>query len=259
MKISVITPSFNQGAFLQRTAGSILNQQGEFDLQWIIIDGGSTDQTLDFLASLNDARVHWISQPDRGQAHAINKGLAMATGDVVAWLNSDDLYAPGALAIVTDAFNAHPQRQWLAGRCQMIDADDQAIRSWVTRYKDRSLARYTYRRLLRENFISQPAVFWRNSFGQQVGQLDESLHWTMDYDLWLRMGRAAAPLIIENYLAYFRLHQASKSGQVDRRQFDEGYQVARRYLDQDRISRWVHRFNVEKIVLAYRLMQFCRR
>ena len=145
------------------------------------------------------------------------------------------------------------------GRCQIIDAADRVIRAAVTQYKDRGLSRYAYRKLLRENFISQPAVFWRLDFGRAAGPLDESLHWTMDYDLWLRLGRRSDPLILDQVLAQFRLHSASKSGRVDRRQFDEQFAVARRYFDGDVASRLVHRFNVEKVVWAYRLMRLAGR
>jgi glycosyltransferase involved in cell wall biosynthesis len=257
VKISIVTPSFNGVRFLPATARSILSQSGNFDLEWLIIDGGSTDGTLDFLKSLADPRVRWISEPDRGQSDAINKGLAMAGGDVVAWLNTDDAYLPGALDAVARAFES-PGVKWLVGRYEVVDESDRVIRPWVVRYKERALRRYAYRALLRENFISQPAVFWRRDFGQQVGPLDESLHWTMDYDLWLRMGKLTPPMFLDRVLAQFRLHPTSKTGKVDRRQFDEQYAVARRYFGDDRASRLIHRFNVEKIVWAYRVMRLLK-
>jgi glycosyltransferase involved in cell wall biosynthesis len=284
VKISIVTPSFNGRAYLEQAARSVLSQQGAFDLEWIVVDGGSTDGTVEFLRSIRDDRVRWSSEADRGQSHAINKGLALAGGDVVAWLNTDDLYAPGALAAAADAFQRHPAAQWLAGRYEIIDADGAVIRPAVARYKERSLRRYSYRALLRENFVSQPAVFWRREFGRRVGPLDESLHYTMDYDLWLRMGREVAPLRVDRVLAQFRLHGGSKSGRakvelpeyfvlpVDvvravwhddawgkmfLREIDNAvqYRVACRYVGDDRASRWVHRFNVEKIVWAYRVMR----
>jgi glycosyltransferase involved in cell wall biosynthesis len=257
MKLSIVTPSFNGRRYLEQAGRSILSQACGFDLEWIVIDGGSTDGTPDLLRTLGDAdpRVRWTSEKDRGQSDAINKGMSLATGDVVAWLNTDDLYASGALAAVADAFAREPATQWLVGRCEIIDAGGRVIRRSVTRYKERSLRRYSYRALLRENFISQPAVFWRRDFGATVGPLDESLHYTMDYDLWLRMGRASPPRILDKVLAQFRLHETSKTGQVNREQFDEQYRVACRYAGDDRASRWVHRFNVEKIVWAYRVMR----
>lgn len=260
MKISIVTPSFNQGRFLPDTAQSILGQQGDFELRWIVMDGGSTDGTVEFLRSIDDPRLTWISEKDRGQCHAINKGMAMAAnasadGDVLAWLNSDDLYEPGALATVAQSFAAHPAAQWAIGRCRIIDEDGREIRRAVTRYKDRILRRYTYRRLLRQNLISQPAAFWRRGLWQECGGVDESLHWCMDYDLWLRFGRRGDPLMIDSLLSSFRMHGQSKSGQVSRRQFDEQYAVARRYLGADHVSALLHRVHVEKIVWAYRGMR----
>jgi glycosyltransferase involved in cell wall biosynthesis len=256
VKLSIVTPSFNGRRYLEQTSRSILSQQGDFQLEWIVVDGGSTDRTVDFLHSFDtDPRVRWLSEPDRGQSHAINKGLSMTTGDAVAWLNTDDLYTPGSLAAVADQFARNPSAQWLVGRCEIIDAAGNVIRPAVARYKERSLRRYSYSALLRENFISQPAVFWRREFGRRVGPLDESLHYTMDYDLWLRMGREIEPLFLDKVLAQFRLHESSKTGRVNREQFDEQYRVACRYVGDDRVSKWVHRFNVEKIVWAYRVMR----
>ena len=182
-----------------------------------------------------------------------------AEGDIVAWLNSDDVYEPGALAAVSEAFTQNPDAHWLIGRCRIIDEDDREIRPAVTRYKDRFLRRYRYRALLRENFVSQPAVFWRRRFGREIGPLDESLHWTMDYDLWLRMGARLDPLFLDRVLASFRLHPHSKTGGGNRRQFDEQFQVATRYFRGDRFSRTIHRFNIEKIVWAYRAMRLIGR
>ncbi|MGH7215442.1 MAG: glycosyltransferase family 2 protein, partial [Tepidisphaeraceae bacterium] len=247
MKVSVVTPSFNQAGYLRQTLDSVLSQTGDrLEVESIVVDGGSTDETLELLRAIHDPRLRWTSEKDRGQSHAINNGLARATGDVVAWLNSDDLYTPGALASVVGAFATRPGAQWLVGGCEIIDGAGRVIRPGVTRYKRRSLIRYSYRRLLRENMVNQPAVFWRRGFGEAVGPLDESLHYTMDYDLWLRMGGRCDPLVLDRVVSQFRIHAASKSGQVAREQFDEQYRVACRYFDGDRASRIIHRFNVEK-------------
>jgi glycosyltransferase involved in cell wall biosynthesis len=258
MRISIITPSFNQRAYLQQTMQSVLSQVGDFELTMHVIDGGSTDGTVDLLRSAGDSRLRWISEPDRGQSHAINKGLNQGDGDVIGWLNSDDLYAPAALATVAATF-ADSSVQWAVGRYQIVNDRSEPIRSGIVRYKNRLLDRYSYRNLLRENFIAQPAVFWRRDFGQRVGGLDESLHFTMDYDLWLRMGRVTPPRVIDQVLAQFRVHEQSKTGRINRGQFDEGYRVACRYFDGDTASRIAHRFNVEKIVWAYRLMRLIGR
>ena len=256
MKFSIVTPSFNGFRYLERTAQSVLSQRGDFDLQWIVVDGVSNDGTQDFLRSLAaDPRVTWTSEPDRGQSHAINKGVSVADGDVLAWLNSDDLYTPNALQAVADAFRRNDRAAWVVGRCDIVDYAERGIREHVTRYKDALLRRYTFRRLLRENFITQPAVLWRRDFGAAAGPLDESLHYTMDYDLWLRMAALRDPLVLDTLLAHFRLHGDSKSGRVQREQFDEQYRVASRHFGDDWQSRVVHKLNVEKIVGAYRVMR----
>ncbi len=258
MRISIVTPCFNQRQFLEQTMRSVLSQKGDFELNWIVIDGGSTDGTLELLRNITDPRVRFSSKPDHGQADALNNGLQQAEGEVIGWLNSDDLYAHDAIAAVMQVFE-DPDVKWVVGRCENIDRQGKVIRPGVAHYKDRSLRGYSYRKLLRENFISQPAVFWKNEFGQEAGPIDETLHYTMDYDLWLRMGKLAEPVILDRVLAQFRIHSASKSGKVNREQFDEGFRVAERYFAEDSVSRWVHRFNVAKIVWAYRLMRLVGR
>lgn len=262
MKISIVTPTLNRRDYLVSTGQSILHQRGDFSLQWLVIDGGSTDGSVEWLRDQaeKDPRVQFTSGPDRGQSDALNKGLALADGDVVAWLNADDLYADGALAAVGDAFRQQATAQWLIGRYEVIDPQDRPIRQAIVRYKERRLrGGLTLKKLLRENLVPQPAVFWRRSFGQEVGLLDESLNWTMDYDLWLRMAQRTPPLIVNQLLARFRHHPTSKSGAFNRRQFDEGYEVARRYAAGSRWNLLLHRLNVEKIVWSYRVLRLLGR
>ena len=257
--VSIVIPSFNQVAYLPLTVNSILSQRFDGSLEVFIMDGGSTDGTRDYLRSIDDPRVSWVSEADRGQTDALNKGMTRVKGDIIGWLNSDDLYEPGALAAVCQALAAQPAAQWLVGRCIIVDGQGREIRRGVTRYKDRWLSRYRYRRLLIENFICQPAVFWRRSFGQRIGPLDESLHYAMDYDLWLRMGAVAEPLVLDRVLARFRHHDRAKTGPAPRGQFREQYAVACRYMRRDRRLRWRHRLNIEKIYLAYHVMRWLGR
>jgi glycosyltransferase involved in cell wall biosynthesis len=254
MKISIVTPSFNQCHFLRLTLDSVLSQQGDFQLELLVMDGGSTDGTVELLQSVRDHRLTWVSESDRGQTDALCKGLARATGDVVGWLNSDDLYAPGALAMVAESFRLHPETQWLVGRCQIVDAEGREIQRWITRYKDRRLRRYSFARLLRENFICQMSVFWRRDFGQQVGEPDITLHYAMDYDLWLRMAVRSEPMILDHLLSQFRRHSSSKSSTVYRAGFREHHAVARRHAGGHRWSLWMNRLHAEKTVLTYRLL-----
>jgi len=256
MKISIVMPSYNQASFLPEAIGSVLDQEGDFEAELIVVDGGSEDGSVGVLRSIVDPRMVWSSEPDEGQSHAINKGFAKATGDVYAWLNSDDCYLPGALLAVARGFEASPDKAWLTGPCLIVDRDDHAIRGAVTRYKNSRLRRYSRSSLFRENYISQPATFWRASAWEQVGPVDQALNWTMDYDLWLRLSALGDPIILEQDLAAFRLYQESKTGSFQRAQYDEGYRVACRYLPGWSVDRVCHRLNVEKIVWSYRVAKW---
>ncbi|NTV84578.1 MAG: glycosyltransferase [Bacteroidales bacterium] len=209
-KISIITPSFNQAAFLKETINSILNQEVSLEKEHIIVDGGSTDGSLEFLQTLDD-RIRWISEPDRGQADAVNKGVQMATGEIIGWLNSDDLYLQGALQAVADHFRDHPECRWAYGRCRIIDSSGKERWQWITRYKNARLKKFTMDKLLRENFISQPAVFFRKELFDEAGRLNLDLHYAMDYDLWLRFAKISPAGVIDRDLSSFRRHGSSKS------------------------------------------------
>src|SRR5512136_2069559 len=141
MKISVITPSYNQSAFLKETINSIASQEVNALVEHIIIDGGSTDGSVELLKSLGD-RVRWLSEPDHGQADAVNKGIRMATGEIIGWLNSDDLYLPGALKAVADYFRDHPECLWVYGRCSIIDDSGKKRWNWITQYKNTRLKKF---------------------------------------------------------------------------------------------------------------------
>jgi glycosyltransferase involved in cell wall biosynthesis len=254
MKISIVTPSFNQCDFLRLTIDSVLSQEGDLDVEMLVMDGGSSDGTRQLLQSIADPRLTWISEPDRGQTDALCKGLHRAGGEIVGWVNSDDLYTPGALQAVAAAFAAHPDAGWLVGRCQIVDAEGREIQRWIARYKDRRLLRYSFPRLLQENFICQMSVFWRREFGRQVGDPDVSLHHAMDYDLWLRMASRSDPLIVDRVLSQFRWHGGSKTNTVTRERFREHCAVARRHGQRYPWRLLMNRLQAEKAILAYTLM-----
>lgn len=227
MKISVVTPSFNQAAYIERTLASVLSQEGNFELESIVIDGGSTDGTLDILKRF-EGRIQWRSEPDEGQSDAINKGFRQSSGDIVAWLNSDDEYLPGALHRVAETYRQKPFA-WCFGNCINIDEHDQEIRRSITRYKNWQSRRYSYRRLLRRLFIPQPSTFFTRCAYEETGELNRELDYTMDYDYWLRLGRRHDPLHIDAPLACFRVHAASKNGARYRKAAREALQTARRH------------------------------
>jgi glycosyltransferase involved in cell wall biosynthesis len=252
MKITVITPSFNQGHFIERTIKSILDQEFDGELEYLVIDGGSTDNTLEVLRKY-EGRLRWVSEKDEGLADAVNKGLRMATGDIIGWLNSDDLYLPGALAIVAKHFSTHPECMWLYGKCRIINPDDREIYRSVTTYKNLLLRKFNYGRLLTENYISQPAVFFRKKLADETGPLRKDLRFVMDYDLWLRFGKKYPATVLPQYLSGFRRHPGSLSENYTQKQFEEQYAVAVSH-GANRGQRGVHQFNVWKIVWGYKVL-----
>jgi glycosyltransferase involved in cell wall biosynthesis len=257
LRISIVTPSFNQATFIGRTIESVLRQQGDFDLEYRVVDGGSTDATLDVLRRYGD-RLTWTSAADRGQSDAVNQGLRVATGDVVGWLNSDDVLLPGALDRVAALFRANPRVGWVHGRCEVIDPDDRVIRRWVSAYKHWCSLHYSYARLLTENFISQMTVFWRRELMERVGYLDEDLHLAMDYDLWLRLAKAGDPAYIPQRIACFRWYPSSKSGAQFRRQFQEECAIAERHEPARRWLLRLKRLKAARAVAAYRALAWLR-
>jgi glycosyltransferase involved in cell wall biosynthesis len=252
MKITVITPSFNQGHFIGRTINSILGQQFEGELEYLVIDGGSTDNTLEVLKN-NPGRLRFVSEQDDGLAVAVNKGLALATGEVIGWLNSDDLYYPGTLQAVVEHFSKYPESMWLYGKCRIVDENDREIYRNVTRYKNLLLGRYSYGRLLTENYISQPAVFFRRKLIEEAGPLNKDLRFAMDYDLWLRFGKLSPAAVLPRYLSGFRRHRDSLSENYTGPQFQEQYQVARTH-GANRRQLAIHKFNVNKIIWGYKVL-----
>jgi glycosyltransferase involved in cell wall biosynthesis len=254
--ISVVTPCFNQAGFIERTLDSVLGQQVEAPVEHIVIDGGSTDGTLDVLKK-HAGSIRYISEADHGMQEALNKGFAMATGEIFGWLNSDDTYLPGALQKAATFFELHPDCMWLYGNCRMVDGQDREIRKWITAYKNRLSRNYTFERLLTENFISQPAVFMRRKALETVGPIDPGLPTAMDYDLWLRLAKLGKPGYINDDLACFRVHGQSISSRNYKQQFEEQYQIHARY-DQSRMRLLKHRVKITLIVFIYSLMEVFR-
>jgi glycosyltransferase involved in cell wall biosynthesis len=253
LRISLVTPSYNQGEFIARTIESVLSQRGDFELSYHVVDGGSTDATLSILEHYRD-RLSFVSEKDDGQVDAINKGLRRAQGDVVGWLNSDDVLLPGALAAVAAAFRARPQQEWLHGRCEIIDPADRPVREWVSLYKHVRAQRHSFDNLITENYVSQMTAFWRRSVHDQIDFLDPSLHYAFDYDLWLRLARRSAPLYLPQKLACFRWYPTSKSGAMFERQFREDAAVAARYAADKPIVLLRKRIKTEAIVGIYRAL-----
>ena len=258
-RISIVTPSLNQAAFLPRTLESVLSQVGDFDLEYVVQDGGSTDGSAELLRRYEaERRISLRVEKDSGQSDAINRGLRRTTGDLVGWVNSDDLLLPGTLARVAAAFAASPEAAWLHGGCEIVDEQDRPIRRWITAYKDWRCRHYSRRALLVENFVSQMTVFWRRSAMERVGLLDESLRYTFDYEYWLRLSALGDPLFLPGRIAAFRWYTSSKSGAQFEKQFAEDYAVFERHAPPGALLRLHKRLRTAQIVGAYRLLRALR-
>lgn len=231
-RISIVTVSYNIVDTIEATLRSVLDQNedlraaGAEPVEYIVVDGGSTDGTREVIADYADRLSWWVSEPDRGQSHALNKGFARATGDVVGWLNGDDLLTPGALRKVHDAF-AVGDCDVVCGMCRYEYPDGRVVLDPVT---PRDLAQLPI-----HDPIHQPSCFWRRDWHERVGGLDEDLHFGMDWDLWLKLTRAGARFkTIDDVLSVYVVTGINKTSVGGARRNREMYDLLRAYNQGDR-------------------------
>jgi len=201
--VSIITPSYNQAAFLEQTIQSVLSQEYP-SIEYILVDGGSTDGSLEIIERYRQRFAWWVSEPDSGQAQALNKGFLHATGEIVAWLNSDDLYLAGAVSQAVTALQNNPKLGFVFGDAITIDATGNPLSR--LRFED-----YHLLDLIGFRIICQPAVFMRRSVLELAGNLDESYHYLLDHQLWIRLARQAPFQHVPATWAAARHHAAAKN------------------------------------------------
>lgn len=222
-KVSIITPSFNQGRFIEDTIISVLNQ-GYPNIEYIVIDGASSDNTLEILKKY-DKKIVWKSEPDNGQTQAINKGLKMATGEILAWQNSDDTYLPETVSIIVDFLLKNPDVGMVYGYFNYIDHNGRFLLT-------KKIIDFNYRQFVCGRFTpNQPGVFFRKSVLEEVGYLNEDFNYSMDTELYCRIGKKFKILLIPKVLGNFRIYPQSKSGQKasKRRWGEESLRIRRIY------------------------------
>ena len=221
LKISIITVSFNQGEFIRDNIESVINQNYP-NYEHIIIDGGSTDNTISILKEY--PHLNWVSEKDRGQSDGLNKGFKKATGDIIAWINSDDTLAPNALNVVADFFEKNPDKSVVTGNQIIIDRTGKEL-------KVIPAESFTYDHLLNgvRTSVMQNSTFFRRSVLLTVGYLDESFHYTMDHELFIRIAQKYKSYTVNYNLACFRLWEDSKTSTSQLKFFKELIKVKKKY------------------------------
>ena len=225
MKISIVVPSYQQAKFLRETLDSLVNQKNvrPDEREIIVVDGGSQDGSVDIIKEYAPHLTWWVSERDRGQTHALDKGFARATGELQGWLCSDDLLEPDALRTVLDAFAGDSSLQFLYGDAAWIDEESRLLKQKKEIPFNWFIWAYDH------NYIPQPSAFWRRELYRQVGGLDESLHLAMDCDLWARFAQQTKPRHVRQVLSRMRLYADQKTTRLLDQSKRERREVCERY------------------------------
>jgi glycosyltransferase involved in cell wall biosynthesis len=238
--VSIVTPSFNQARFLEAAIRSVISQDYS-RLEYIIVDGGSTDGSVGIIKKYESKLAWWVSEKDQGQTDAINKGLAGAKGEILAWLNSDDTYEPGAISSAVNFLLAHPEVGLIYGEANYINVDGSTIGRFPAAQTDLVRLRRGY------VHIPQQTAFFRAGLWRAVGPLDPSFYFAMDYDLWIRLAMRSQVKYVPQMWANFRLHTSGKTISADDRCWPEMLRV--HYRDGGRfLSVIVAKYYIRKLV-----------
>jgi glycosyltransferase involved in cell wall biosynthesis len=235
--ISIITPSYNQGRFLEETIRSVLLQAYP-NLEYIVIDGGSTDESVEIIRKYEPWITHWESARDRGQCSAINKGLERATGEIAAWLNSDDTYLPGTLIRAAQVLTPDEPARLVYGSARFMDENSKLLHMYGARPLPEGILRCKF---WEGWWVPQPATFFDRRLVTEFGLLDESFHYALDVEWVMRVSGHVRPKLLDEVLALYRLHPDSKTGTspVNRARFDREFaRAARRYAPPASPSSW---------------------
>ena len=255
VSISVVTCSYNQAEFLEATLRSVLDQNYP-NLEYIVIDGGSTDGSVEIIERYQHRLAYWVSEPDAGQTDALIKGFSRATGDVLAWLNSDDLYEPGTLHEVARHFDAHHDHRFVYGDATWVDRGGALLRS----KREMPYNRFVW--LYSGNYMPQPSAFWRRDLYEQVGGLDAGFDLAMDADLWARFAEVTRPRHVRRPWSRMRYYPEQKNRRLRDISDSEGKRIEQRYGVRGRPSSpaWIAAHLVARgIRVGYRAATGCYR
>jgi glycosyltransferase involved in cell wall biosynthesis len=240
--VSIVTPSFNQADFLNFCLTSISTERSQGNLEHLVLDGGSSDSSVDIIKTHASSLDYWRSEPDGGQSDAINAGMSRARGTILTWINSDDGLAPGAAAAMRAALGKLDEPAWAIGQCLIVDEAGQHVDTWRPTRHD-SLDHVLN---WRTNYIMQPAVFWNRALWERSGPLDALRHYAMDFDLWIRFFEIARPILVDQPIGIHRFHGQSKTSLVRHEIFDEYLSIIEHRLKNDRRRRHVGLQNVAR-------------
>jgi len=250
LKFSIVIPTKNSAVFLEEALDSILNQ-GYPNYEIIVIDGYSTDQTKSIAELYHNLQFYRLEAT--GEVDAINKGMSIASGDIVAFLDSDDVYLKGCFKAVNKAFQGNPNKQWSYGMGKIIDKHGMEVRSIVPTAKN--MVKDSYKALMCVDFICQPTVFMRRELYESMGEFDVKLPYSCEYEYWLRIGKHYPPMFIDRYLAAWRAHSDSISVKGYLPQTDQAREIQRRYSGKDWLLNRIQDIVYYGTRLLYRVMK----
>jgi len=247
-RISIVTPSYNQGRFIEETIRSVL-LQGYPNLEYIIVDGGSSDNTVEVIKKYEPWIKYWVSEPDRGQSHAINKGFEKAEGDVFGWLNSDDYFYPFGLQTLIALRESHPSAVAWVGACRDVDIDGQRLRRRAPRIGNKK----EFANWSREAWIPQPSCLFDAEAFCQISGLDENLHYVMDVDLWMRLAEKGKFAAVDQIVSHARMYEGIKTRQnIPMQQAEHIFINFKHELPEVAQTRMAHCMEFSMDAMAYR-------
>lgn len=257
MKISIITPTLNSIKYLSKCYSSIFEFQNYKNIEWIIIDGGSKDGTIEFFKNLNNPAIKIFSENSNHPSKAYHYGITQATGEIIGTLGSDDYYENNIFYEVVKIFDK-PDVNWLVGSNSIVDNNNIEIRKIITKYKNYNLHNYSLKRLLNNNFIAMQSVFWKKDFMiNKIGNFNiTNFIESMDYDMWIRMAMQSEPFILNKKLSNFRMHKSSITAKGNFNQMNQMVLISSKYGKFNIFKKYFLKLKTIFIFLIYKTLNF---